>query len=72
MEPLFFMSLDHLMEIFGLGESHFSLDGCLCLLLGCLLRCVFLVDHPLVSLLMDNEHIISLWWCCFPNTHLLA
>jgi hypothetical protein len=63
MEPLFIMALDNLMEIFGLGESHFSLAGRLCLLVGGPLTCACLVDHPLVALLMDvDDGTISLWW----------
>jgi hypothetical protein len=45
-----------------LGESHFYLIERLCLLLGGLPTCAFLVDHPFAALLMDVEHTISLLW----------
>jgi hypothetical protein len=66
MEPLLFLALDHLMEVFGWGSLTSSwLDDCACWLAG-LLTCACLVNRPLVAYLMAVEHAISLWcgfWC---------
>jgi hypothetical protein len=62
MEPLLFMALDHLMEVFGWGSLTSPwLDDCACWF-GGLLTCACLVDHPLVAYLMVVEHAISLWY----------
>jgi hypothetical protein len=68
MEPFLFMALDHLMEIFGWGSLTSPwLDDCACLL-GGLLICAFLVDHPLVAYLMVSWSILShfdvVWYTC--------
>jgi hypothetical protein len=67
MEPLLFMALDHLMEVFGWGSLTSPwLDDCACWF-GGLLTCACLVDHPLVAYLMVMEHAISLcvfWYIC--------
>jgi hypothetical protein len=58
MEPLLFMALDHLMEAFGLGEFHFSLDDRACWF-GGLLTCSCLVDHPLVTYFLVSGSMLS-------------
>jgi hypothetical protein len=51
MEPLLFIALDLLMDIFGWRNFTSPwLDDCV-FFLGGLLTCFFLVDHPLVEIL---------------------